>query len=65
MATEGAELKRAAAAVVGVAESDLGLVPQHTTPTDLMAQAAVRAAADSGLRLSDIDAIRCAHSTRR
>jgi acetyl-CoA acetyltransferase len=65
MATEGAGLKRAAAAVAGVAESDLGLAPQHTTPTDLMAQAAVRAAADCGLRLSDIDAILCAHSQSR
>ncbi|MGH8664066.1 MAG: hypothetical protein ACREUX_07340 [Burkholderiales bacterium] len=39
MTSEGHGLKRAAAAVAGVAEADLGLVPRHMTPTDLMAQA--------------------------
>ena len=65
MTSEGHGLKRAAAAVVGVAESDLGLVPRHMTPTDLMAQATVRALDDCGLKLADIDAVLCAHSQSR
>lgn len=58
-------LTRGAAAVVGVAESDLGLVPRHMTPTDLMAQATMRALDDCGLALDDIDAVLCAHSQSR
>jgi len=65
MRSEGAGLRRGACAVVGVAESDLGLVPPHTSPTDLMAQATARALADCGLGLAEIDAILCAHSQSR
>ncbi|MPZ44004.1 MAG: thiolase [Betaproteobacteria bacterium] len=65
MTSERHGLKRAAAAVVGIAESDLGLVPRHMTPTDLMAQATVRALDDCGLKLADIDAVLCAHSQSR
>ncbi len=50
-------LKRGSVAVVGVAESDLGLVAPHTSPLDLMAQATRRALDDCGLELSDVDAL--------
>ncbi len=48
---------RGHAAVVGVAESDLGVVGPHMTPVDLMAQATMRALDDCGLKLSDIDGV--------
>ncbi|ABD86638.1 acetyl-CoA acetyltransferase [Rhodopseudomonas palustris] len=48
---------RGHAAVVGVAESDLGIVGPHMTPVDLMAQATMRALDDCGLKLSDVDAV--------
>ena len=47
--------KRGSVAVVGAAESDLGLVAPHTSPVDLMAQATLRALDDAGLKLSDVD----------
>jgi acetyl-CoA acetyltransferase len=50
-------LQRGSVAVVGAAESDLGLVALHTSPVDLMAQASVRALEDAGLRVSDVDGI--------
>ena len=50
-------IKRGSAAVVGVAESDLGIVGPHMTPVDLMAQATVRALDECGLALGDIDAV--------
>ena len=50
-------LKRGSVAVVGAAESDLGLVAPHTSAVDLMAQATMRALDDCGLKLSDIDGI--------
>ena len=50
-------LKRGSAAIVGVAESDLGLVAPHTSPIDLMAQGVMRALDDCGLQLSDVDAL--------
>ncbi|WP_375784901.1 thiolase [Bradyrhizobium sp. Pha-3] len=50
-------LRRAAATVVGIAESDLGQVAPHTTPIDLMAQATLRALDDCGLTLRDIDGV--------
>jgi acetyl-CoA acetyltransferase len=65
MTSEASGLKRGACAVAGVAESDLGLVPRHMTPTDLMAQATVRALDDCGLTLADVDAVLCAHSQSR
>ena len=48
---------RGAAAIVGVAESDLGEVPFGMTPIDLMAQATHRALEDAGLRLGDVDGV--------
>jgi acetyl-CoA acetyltransferase len=48
---------RGSVAIVGVAESDLGRVPDHTSPADLMAQAVSRALADCGLRLADVDGL--------
>ena len=50
-------LKRGSVAIVGVAESDLGLCAPGTQVVDLMAQATMRALEDSGLKLSDIDGI--------
>jgi acetyl-CoA acetyltransferase len=58
-------LKRGSVAVVGAAESDLGQVAPNTSPTDLMAQATLRALADCGLKLSDIDGIFSATSQIR
>jgi acetyl-CoA acetyltransferase len=57
--------KRGSVAVVGAAESDLGLVAPDTSPTDLMAQATYRALDDCGLKLSDIDCVFAAHSQSR
>jgi len=50
-------MKRGQATVVGVAESDLGVVGPHMTPVDLMAQATMRALDDCGLKLGDVDGI--------
>ncbi len=50
-------LRRGSVAVVAAAESDLGQVAPGTTPLDLMAQATKRALDESGLKLSDIDAV--------
>jgi len=58
-------LQRGSVAVVGVAESDLGLVAPNTTPVDLMAQATMRALEDCGLKLSDIDAVLSSASQSR
>jgi acetyl-CoA acetyltransferase len=56
---------RGAVAVVGVAESDLGIVAPHTTPVDLMAQATARALDDCGLTLADVDGVFAAASQVR
>ena len=53
-------LKRGSAAIVGVAESDIGKVAEGLTPIDLMAQGIHRALADCGLRLKDVDGLFCA-----
>ncbi|MCD0501461.1 thiolase [Bordetella petrii] len=58
-------LHRGQAAIVGVAESDLGEVGPGFTPLDLMAQGVQRALADCGLNLSDVDGIFCATSQSR
>ncbi len=58
-------LERGSVAVVGAAESDLGLVAPHTSPLDMMAQATLRALDDCGLKLSDIDGIFSATSQVR
>ena len=50
-------LKRASAAIVGVAESDLGHVADGLSVIDLMAQGVERALDDCGLRLKDIDGV--------
>lgn len=48
---------RGKAAIVGVAESDLGQVAEGMSPLDLMAQGIVRALADCGLQLKDVDGL--------
>lgn len=57
--------KRGGSAIVGVAESDLGVVAEGTTPLDLMAQAVLAALADCGLALRDVDGVFCAASQLR
>jgi len=49
-------------AIVGVAESDYGLVP-HMTEMQLHAQALQRVLVDSGLRKEDIDGVFCSSHT--
>jgi acetyl-CoA acetyltransferase len=58
-------LKRASAAIVGVAESDLGQVADGMSVIDLMAQGTKRALDDCGLRLKDVDALFCATAQSR
>src|SRR5262245_34630208 len=58
-------LKRASAAIVGVAESDLGQVADGMSVIDLMAQGTMRALDDCGLSLKDIDAVFCATAQAR
>jgi acetyl-CoA acetyltransferase len=50
-------LKRGSAAIVGVAESDLGQVADGLSVIDLMAQGVHRALDDAGLKLKDVDAL--------
>jgi acetyl-CoA acetyltransferase len=50
-------LKRGGAAIVGVAESDLGQVAEGMSVIDLMAQGARRALDDCGLALKDVDGL--------
>ena len=52
-----AGLKRGSAAIVGVAESDLGQVADGMSVIDLMAQGAKRALDDCGLALNDVDGL--------
>ena len=52
-----ATLTRGAAAIVGVAESDLGEVAAGMSVVDLMAQGVQRALADCGLTLADVDGV--------
>ena len=58
-------LKRGAAAIVGVAESDLGQVADGMSPMDLCAQGILRALADCGLTLKDVDGLFCAMTQQR
>src|SRR3954469_15714255 len=58
-------LKRGAAAIVGVAESDLGQVADGMSPLDLCAQGIQRALADCGLTLKDVDGLFCAMTQQR
>jgi len=48
---------RGSAAIVGVAESDLGEVAEGLSAVDLMAQGVTRALADCGLALADVDGV--------
>jgi acetyl-CoA acetyltransferase len=50
-------LKRGSAAIVGVAESDLGQVADGLSVIDLMAQGTRRALDDCGLNLKDVDGL--------
>lgn len=50
-------LERGAAAIVGVAESDLGEVAHGMSVSDLMGQAVLRALDDCGLTLADVDGV--------
>ena len=58
-------LQRGSAAIVGVAESDLGAVAKEMSPIDLMAQGIQRALADCGLNLRDVDGLLCATAQSR
>jgi acetyl-CoA acetyltransferase len=58
-------LQRGSAAIVGVAEADLGAVAKEMTPIDLMAQGIQRALADCGLHLRDVDGLICATTQSR
>jgi acetyl-CoA acetyltransferase len=58
-------LRRGGAAIVGVAESDLGQVAEGMSVFDLMAQGAKRALDDCGLRLKDIDGLFAATTQSR
>jgi acetyl-CoA acetyltransferase len=58
-------LQRGPAAIVGVAESDLGAVAHDMSPIDLMAQGIHRALADCGLQLRDVDGLLCATAQSR
>ena len=58
-------LKRGSAAIVGVAESDLGQVADGMSPMDLCAQGILRALADCGLTLKDVDGLFCAMTQQR
>ena len=53
----GRSLRRGSAAIVGVAESDIGQVAAGMTPVDLMAQAVDRALDDCGIPLADVDGV--------
>src|ERR1044071_8898641 len=58
-------LKRGSAAIVGVAESDLGQVAEDLSVFDLMAQGTSRALDDCGLSLKDVDGLFCASTQSR
>ncbi|HVC57160.1 MAG TPA: thiolase [Stellaceae bacterium] len=58
-------LLRGGAAIVGVAESDLGHVADGLNPIDLMAQGVARALEDCGLALRDVDGLFCATAQAR
>lgn len=58
-------LQRGSAAIVGIAESDLGAVAREMSPIDLMAQGVQRALADCGLHRRDVDGLLCATTQSR
>jgi acetyl-CoA acetyltransferase len=55
---------RGRTAVVGVAESELGVVGPDLTEQDLIGQAATRALADAGIGKAGVDGLFCASSTQ-
>jgi acetyl-CoA acetyltransferase len=59
------KVRKGSVAVVGAAESDLGVCAPGTSPLDLMAQASFRALADAGLTLSQVDGLFCASTQTR
>jgi acetyl-CoA acetyltransferase len=58
-------MKRGSIAIVGAAESDIGSVAADMSVIDLMAQGTVRALADAGLTLADVDGLFCATTQAR
>jgi acetyl-CoA acetyltransferase len=58
-------LQRGSAAIVGIAESDLGAVAKEMSPIDLMAHGIQRALTDCGLHLRDVDGLICATTQSR
>jgi acetyl-CoA acetyltransferase len=58
-------LTRGTTAIVGVAESDLGQVAEGMSPMDLCAQGIMRALADCGLTMKDVDGLFCAMTQQR
>jgi acetyl-CoA acetyltransferase len=58
-------LQRGGAAIVGAAESDLGVVGEGYNVIDLMAQGIARAAEDAGIKVRDIDGLLCATTQSR
>src|SRR5580700_9302904 len=58
-------LQRGGAAIVGVAESDIGAIADLMSPIDLMAQGIQRALADCGLTLPEVDGLFCATTQAR
>lgn len=57
--TQAAHDLRGTAAIVGVAESSLGIVGPGIDSLDLIGQATVRALADAGLSKNDVDGLFC------
>jgi acetyl-CoA acetyltransferase len=60
-----ANARRGRVAIVGAAESDIGTVAEGMSVFDLMAQGIVRALADAGMTLKDVDGIFCATTQAR
>jgi len=58
-------VNKGSVAIVGAAESDIGTVAADMSVIDLMAQGTVRALADAGLTLADVDGIFCATTQAR
>ena len=58
-------VRKGSVALVGAAESDLGVCAPGTSPLDLMAQASLRALADAGLDVSEVDGLLCASTQTR
>ena len=59
------QVRKGSLAIVGAAESDLGVCAPGTSPLDLMAQASLRALADAGLDVSHVDGLLCASTQTR